>query len=153
MLGLIAQFAPSLFRNEIIKRSTNLAWIWQRIRGHFNFVQPEVNFFNLAHISRKPDECYETFYQRIVAHLEDNLLTVATGLHHDEALLTVDEGMSPTTERLAGYLWLSLIDNRLPAYNLRQNICNKIEKSTKSRREKKCLISTFACFLTAIAKV
>ena len=32
MLGLIAQFAPSLLRNEIIKRSTNLAWIWQRIR-------------------------------------------------------------------------------------------------------------------------
>ena len=36
-------------------------------------------------------------------------------------------------------------------YNLRQNIWNKIEKSSKSRQGKKILISTFACFLTAIA--
>ena len=75
MLGLIAQFAPSLLRNEIIKRSTSLSWIWQRIRKHFNFVQSEVNFLSLSNITRKQDERYETFYQRIVAHLEDNLLT------------------------------------------------------------------------------
>jgi len=116
MLGLVAQFAPSLLRNEIIKRSTNLAWIWQRIRRHFNFLQSEVNFLNLTNISRKPDERYEKFYQRIVAHIEDKLLTVASGLRHDGALPTVDEAMSPTTERLAVYLWLSLIDNRLPTY-------------------------------------
>ena len=73
MLGLIAQFAPSLLRNENIKRSTSLSWIWQRIRKHFNFVQSEVNFLTLSNISRKQDERYETFYQRIVAHLEDNL--------------------------------------------------------------------------------
>ena len=35
---------------------------------------------------------------------------------------------------------------------LRQNISNKIEKSSKTELEKKNLISTFACFLTAIAK-
>ena len=116
MLGLIAQFAPSLLQNEIIKRSTSLSWIWQRIRKHFNFVQSEVNFLSLTNITRKPDERYETFYQRIVAHLEDNILTVASGLHHDGTLPTIDEIMSPTTERLAVYLWLQLIDSRLPAY-------------------------------------
>ena len=116
MLGLIAQFAPSLLRNEIIKRSTSLSWIWQRIRKHFNFVQSEVNYLSLSNITRKQDERYETFYQRIVAHLEDNLLTVASGLHHDGALPVSDEVMSPTIERLAVYLWLQLIDSRLPAY-------------------------------------
>ena len=35
---------------------------------------------------------------------------------------------------------------------LRQNISNKIEKSSKTELENKNLISTFACFLTAIAK-
>ena len=107
---------PSLLRNEIIKRSTSLSWIWQRIRKHYNFIQSEVNFLSLANITRKPDERYEIFYQRIVAHLEDNLLTVASGLHHDGALPTDDEVMSPTTERLAVYLWLNLIDHRLPSY-------------------------------------
>ena len=34
-----------------------------------------------------------------------------------------------------------------------QNILNKIYKSSKTREEKKSLRSTFACFLTAIAKV
>ena len=43
-------------------------------------------------------------------------MTIASGLHHDGALPTADEVMSPTTERLAVYLWLSLIDNRLPSY-------------------------------------
>ena len=38
--------------------------------------------------------------------------------------------------------------------NPRQNIWNKIEKSSKIGQDKKCLMSTFAClFLTAIAKV
>ena len=34
-----------------------------------------------------------------------------------------------------------------------QNICNKQEKSSKTGENKKSLISTFACFLTATAKV
>ena len=38
-------------------------------------------------------------------------------------------------------------------YNVGQNIWNKIEKSSKTGPEKKSLISTFGCFLTAIAKV
>ena len=36
---------------------------------------------------------------------------------------------------------------------LEQNTWNKIEKSSKTGKERKSLISTFACFLTAIAKV
>ena len=31
MLGLIAQFSSSLLRNEILKKSTSLSWIWQRL--------------------------------------------------------------------------------------------------------------------------
>ena len=38
-------------------------------------------------------------------------------------------------------------------YNSGQNIWNKIGKSSKTGQDKKSLISTFACFLTAIAKV
>ena len=41
----------------------------------------------------------------------------------------------------------------LTKYNPGQNIWNKIEKSSKTGQEKESLISTFAWFLTAIAKV
>ena len=116
MLGLIAQFAPSLLRNDIVKRSTSLSWIWQRIRKHFNFAQSEVNFLNLANIKHKPEERYETFYQRLMAHVEDNLLTIESGLLYDGAAPVEDEVISPTTDRLMVYLWLHLIDPRLPTY-------------------------------------
>ena len=38
-------------------------------------------------------------------------------------------------------------------YNPGQNIWNKIEKFSKTGQDKKSLISPFACFLTATAKV
>ena len=38
-------------------------------------------------------------------------------------------------------------------YNHGQNIWHEIDKTNKTGQKKKSLISTFACFLTAIAKV
>ena len=116
MLGLISQFCPSLLRSEIIKKSTSLSWIWQRLRKHYSFSQSEVNFLKLYSIKRKDDERYETFFQRIIAHLEDNLLTKDSGILHDGAKIETNEEMTPTVERLATYLWLNLIDSRLPGY-------------------------------------
>ena len=116
MLSIIAQFCPSLLRGDVIKKSTSLKWIWQRVRKHYSFSQSEVNFLKLSEIHREPEERYETFYQRIVAHLDDNLLTAESGITHDGEIVTTNEEMSPTTERLAVYLWLTLIDSRLPAY-------------------------------------
>ena len=34
MLGVIAQYAPSLLHNQIVDKSTSLSWIWTRIRRH-----------------------------------------------------------------------------------------------------------------------
>ena len=134
MLCIIAQFCPSVIRSDIIKKSTSLKWIWQRVRKYYGFSQSEVNFLKLSEIHRRPEERYETFYQRIVAHLDDNLLTVESEIKHDGAALTTDEVMSPTTERLAVYLWLTMIDARLPAYvsrvyarDLASNSCKDIQ--------------------------
>ena len=116
MLGIIAQFSPDLLRNEILKNATSLSWIWKRIRKYFAFSQSEANFLKLALIQRKDGERYETLYQRILAHLDDNLLTTTCGLTHDGAAPTVDEELSPMTERLAVYIWLQLVDQRLPSH-------------------------------------
>jgi len=91
MLALIAQFVPSLIRNDIINKSTSLTWIWHRVRKHYSFAQSEVNFLKLSNIKRESDKRYETFFQRIIAHLEDN-------------------------ERLAVYMGLTLIDERFPGF-------------------------------------
>ena len=76
----------------------------------------EINSFNLSNIRWQYDERYEIFYQPIVANLEDNLLPVASGLHHNDVIPTEDKYMSPTTDRLAVYLWLTLINHRLSSY-------------------------------------
>ena len=47
--------------------------------------------------------------------------------------------------------WFCLMDDI--NYNPEQNIWNKIEKFSKTGQDKKILISPFAVFLTAIAKV
>ena len=78
MLGLVAQFSPSLLRNDIIKKATSLSWVWKRIRKYYSFSQSEVNFLKLSSIQRMENERYETLYQRILAHIEDNLLTIAS---------------------------------------------------------------------------
>ena len=116
MLGLVAQFAPSLLRNDILKKSTSLSWIWARIRRHYPFTKSEANFLKLHNIKRLENERYETFFQRIMSHLEDSLLTAGSNIQHDGAAVTVDEEKSPTCERLGVYLWLTLIDSRLPPY-------------------------------------
>ena len=116
MLGIIAQFAPSLLRNDIIKNATSIDWIWKRIRKYYAFSQSEANFLKLATIQREDGERYETLYQRILAHLDDNLLTTTCGLTHDGAVPDANENMSPTTERLAVYIWLQHIYQRLPSH-------------------------------------
>ena len=70
----------------------------------------------ISTIKRGPDERFETLYQRIVAHLEDNKLTTESNIQHDGAAVTTNEELSPTCERLAVYLWLNLVDQRLPAH-------------------------------------
>ena len=116
MLGLVAQFVPALLRSEVIKRSTSLSWIWNRLRKHYSFNASEVNFLRLSDIKMEEGERYETFFQRIMAHIEDNLLTVSSGLMFDGEEVGVDEELSPTAERLGVYLWLEKIDKRLPAF-------------------------------------
>ena len=138
MLGLVAQFAPSLLRNDIIKKSTSLGWIWQRIRQHYGFRQSEVNFLSIYKIKRTEGERYETLYQRLVAHVEDNLLTPTSGIVHDGAAVTAIEDMSPSCERLLVYLWLVLIDERLPAYVSRVYAHDLQAKSLKDVQPQIC---------------
>ena len=131
MLGIVAQYSPSLLRNDIMKKSTSLASIWTRIRKYYSFQQSEVNFLKLSKIRRKEGERYETLFQRIIAHLEDNLLTIESNIIHDGETPTVDETLSPTAERLAVYLWMTLIDNRLPDFVARQYAHDLQTKSIK----------------------
>ena len=116
MIGLIVGFCPEFIRLEIQRKCTSLNWIWKRIRRHYGFNKSEGNFLNLSTIKYQKGERYEAFFQRIMAHLYDNLMCPESTLIFDGEVFTQSEEMSPSTERLAVFLWLYYIDERLPMY-------------------------------------
>ena len=116
MIRLISSYCPEHIQSEIERKCTSLDWIWQRIRRHYGFAQSEVHFLKLSSIKLKPDERHETFFQRIMAHLYDNLLMAGSEIKFEGEVMEENEEMSPTVERLAVFLWLHFIDERLPAY-------------------------------------
>ena len=116
MIGLIVSYCPETIRMEIQRKCTSLKWIWSRVRRHYGFNKSEVNFLKLATLKFRDGERYEGFFQRIMAHLYDNLLSVDSNLTFDGVLYNGNEDMSPSTERLAVFLWLHYIDERLPMY-------------------------------------
>ena len=116
MIGLIVGYCPEIIRLEIQRKCTSLKWIWNRIRRHYGFNKSEGNFLKLATLKYQEGERYESFFQRIMAHLYDNLLCAESALIFDGEVYTGSEEMSPSTERLAVFLWLYYIDERLPMY-------------------------------------
>ena len=114
MLGQIANFCPIISRNSIVKTSTSLSDIWQKIRQHFGFQSTGAHFLDLHDIKLEPDERPEDLFQRLTAFFEDSLLYTGCGVTHHGEAVTIDEDMTPTIENTIVYLWLSLIDSGLP---------------------------------------
>ena len=139
LLGLIVSYCPENIRLEIDRKATSLKWIWNRVRRHYGFTKSEGSFLKLSNISKLGEgERYETFFQRIMSHLYDNLLTTDSGIIFDGAEVNEDEAMSPTTERLAVYLWLTSIDSRLPMYVSRVYAHDLMTKSLKDLQPQIC---------------
>ena len=114
LLGQIANYCPVISRNSIVKTSTSLADIWQRIRQHYGFQSTGAHFLDLSNIKLLPGEKPEDLYQRIMAFFEDNLLTTECGITHHRAAVQTDEDLTPTLENTVVYLWLHLVNAGLP---------------------------------------
>ena len=82
LLGQIANFCPVISRNSIVKHSTSLNHIWQKIRQHYGFQSIGAHFLDLASIHLQPDERPKDLFQRLMAFFEDNLLSVHGGWTH-----------------------------------------------------------------------
>ena len=115
MLGQIANYCSVISRNSIIKNSVSLTEIWQRIRQHYGFQSSGAHLLDIATVKLGLNERPEDLYQRVMAFIEDNLMTVEGGLSHHGAVPTTDEDMSPTLENLAVIIWLQLVHAGLPS--------------------------------------
>ena len=113
MLDQIANWCPFISRTFLVKQSTSLNDVWQKIREHYGFLSTGGHFLDISAIHLEPDERPEDLYQRIYMFFEDNLIT-ANSLSHNGAQLTTDEEMSPTLENTITWLWLKLLNPALP---------------------------------------
>ena len=115
MLGQIANYATIISRNQIIKSSTSLNDIWDKIRQHYGFHTTGSRFLDLSTIRLQPSERPEDLYQRLVSFIDDNLLTKDSTVTHHAAVVTVDEEVSPSLENVIVLLWLERLHVQLPA--------------------------------------
>ena len=114
LLGQIASFCPVLARNIIVKKSTSLESVWQKIREHYGFLSTGSHFLELSNFKLEVDEKPEDLYQRLYAFYEDNLVTKSCGLTHNGEKVTVDEDLTPTIENTITWYWLQLVHPGLP---------------------------------------
>ena len=129
MLGQIANYCPVISRNTIVKNSTSLENVWQSIRAHFGFQTTGAHFIDFAEMKLKPGERPEDLYQRLVAFVEDNLLTTEGGITHHDEEPDEDEEMSPMVENMVVLTWLRLVHQDLPGL-VKQRYGTELRNST-----------------------
>ena len=88
--------------------------IWQAIRLHFGFQTSGAHFLDFADLKLEPDENNEDLFQRLMAFVDDNLMTVGGGISHHGEFPAVDEDLSPSLENMIVLHWLKLIHQDLP---------------------------------------
>jgi hypothetical protein len=115
MLGFISSYAPPFLATTIERNCTSIENVWSSIREYYRFGQSEVQFMKLLSITREENERPQRLYQRILAHLQDNLLQKDSKLKHNGVTPNRSEDMSPTVERLAVLRWMELIHPKIPA--------------------------------------
>ena len=138
MLGLISQYAPPLLSNDIVKNSVSLDSIWQMIRQYLNLQQDEIQFMKLYSIKRETEERPQKLYQRILSHVQDNLLSPNSPLLHDGKIHDKIEDLSPTLERWVVLHWMSLLHPELPALVQRTYAFDLQTKTLKDLQSQIC---------------
>jgi hypothetical protein len=114
LLNSIANYAPVISRDTIVKASTCLDDIWHALRTHYGFQASGAHFLDLQDISLDTGERHEALFQRLTSFYEDNLITADSGITHHGLDVEEDEEMSPIIENTIVFLWLSLIHRELP---------------------------------------
>ena len=115
MLGQIANYATIISRNQIVKGSTSLIDIWDKIRQHYGFHTTGSRFLDLTKIKLSGGDRPEDLFQKLISFMDDNLLTTDSALTHHSAKVEKDEEMSPTLENVVVLLWLERLHVNLPA--------------------------------------
>lgn len=115
MLNQVANFCTPISRSILVKQTVSLEDVWQKIRMHYGFQATGSHLLSLSDIKMEGDDSPEDLYQRIYSFFDDCLMRATGGISHHGEPIEEDEFMSPTLENVLVWLWLSLINPRLPS--------------------------------------
>jgi hypothetical protein len=119
-LAKLANYAPVISRNTIVRNSTSISGVWQAIRQHYGLQSTGSRFLDLTNIKSKLDQRPEDLYQCLMSFVEDNLLTAAGGITHRGITPEADEELSPSLENFIVVTWLQLLHPDIPRLVIKQ---------------------------------
>ena len=108
LLDQVANYAPVIPRNDIIKDAKSLNEVWVKIKQYYN-IQPSGSLLNdVWNIRREFEETPQALFARMKQLYDQNLLTVG-GLTHIDGAVTEDEELSPTLHNTIILHWLQVL--------------------------------------------
>ena len=112
----IASFLPNpFFKERVLKRTTDIASVWDIFRENYNVEKCAESFLDLATLEYKKTESYFTFYHRILYMIEQNLAPAAVTVDQITTPAGGDK-LSVSMMDVAASWWLMKIDPRLPEH-------------------------------------
>ena len=112
LLEQIANFAPTIPRNDIVKDSASVQEVWGKVRMYFNLEASGALANECWQVKRKPEETPQALYARLKQLYDENLLK-SDGLHYVDGPLTEDEEMSPSLHNTVVLHWLNILHPQL----------------------------------------
>ena len=131
-LAIIAKLIHPDYFNPILRHSTSLEWIYNRIRQDYNLEQQGIFFLNILDI--KWDETGQTtpigLYNNYRSLIMGNLGQSGDKIHWQNKELTEDEKLTPSHEDLILLNVLQIMHPKLPTY-IKEIYAHKIGKSKR----------------------
>ena len=112
LLEQIANFAPTIPRNDIVRDSASVQDVWGKIRLYFNLEKSGALANECWSVKRKPEESPQALFARLKQTYDENLLS-SFGLAHVDGPLTEDEEMSPSLHNNIIMHWLNILHPQL----------------------------------------
>ena len=117
-ITLVAKYVHMDYYNPIIRHSTSLKWIYNKIREDYDIQQQGVHFLNILDLTWDPtgQTTPVGFYNNYRSLILGNLAKRGDEIKWKKTNLTQDEKLSPSHEDLILLNVLTLIHPKLPAY-------------------------------------
>ena len=129
MLGSIAGYAPIIRRSFFTQEARSLQDIWTRLRTYYKFRKTGALILEFHNLVFESGESHESFWERISAFIDDNLLSPHDKIQHLGVDILEQEKTSPTLLNLSVVHWLKCIHPGLPSL-VKQRYATELRNTT-----------------------